>query len=81
MGAASPTNSVTGGSLGGLLNFRSHALAPAVNGLDELAVITATEINTLQTTGVDANGERGTDLFDADVATTGAAVLHTQSDP
>ena len=81
-GAASPTNSVTGGSLGGLLNFRSQALAPAVTGLNELAVITATEINTLQTTGVDANGERGTDLFDAAVTTTGAAGFTLlQSDP
>ena len=81
-GAASPTNSVTGGSLGGLLNFRSQALAPAMTGLDELAVITATEINTLQTTGVDANGERGTDLFDVAVATTGSAGFTLlQSDP
>ena len=81
-GAASPTNSVTGGSLGGLLNFTSQALAPAVTGLDELAVITAKEINTLQTTGVDANGERGTDLFDSAVTTTGAAGFTLlQSDP
>ena len=47
-----------------------------------MAVITATEINTLQTTGVDANGERGTDLFDAAVTTTGAAGFTLlQSDP
>ena len=72
-GMASPTSSLTGGSLGGLLNFRSQVLAPAVTGLDALAVITTTQINTIQMTGVDMNGARGAALFDADVATTGAA--------
>ena len=81
-GVASPTSSVTGGALGGLMNFQSQVLAPAVTGLNELAVMTATEINALQTTGVDANGERGTTLFDEGVATAGAAGFTLlQSDP
>ena len=81
-GVAGQTNSVTGGSLGGLLNFRSQVLAPTMSGLDALAVMTTTQVNAIQTTGVDANGERGTALYDADVATTGAAgfkLLQTDS--
>ena len=72
-GVASPTSSLTGGSLGGLLNFRSQVLTPTVTGLDELAVIATTQINTIQMTGVDMNGARGEALFDANVETTGAA--------
>ena len=81
-GVAGPTNSVTGGSLGGLLNFRSQVLAPTMTELDALAVMATTQINAIQTTGVDANGERGTALFDAEVATTGAAGFSLlQSEP
>ena len=32
-GVASPTSSVTGGALGGLMNFQSQVLAPAVTGI------------------------------------------------
>ena len=81
-GVAGQTSSVTGGALGGLINFRSQVLAPTMTGLDTLAVMATTQINAIQTTGVDLNGERGTALFDADVATTGAAGFTLlQSDP
>ena len=72
-GNPSPTNSLTGGSIGGILNFRNQVLTPAINDLDALAVSTVTEINAIQTTGVDATGLRGTNLFDPDVETLGAA--------
>tara|TARA_B100000795_G_scaffold114075_1_gene84597 strand:- start:3384 stop:4988 length:1605 start_codon:yes stop_codon:yes gene_type:complete len=81
-GTPNPTTSVVGGSLGGILNFRSQILAPTIAGLDTLATTVATEINTLQTTGVDANGVRGTNLFDPGVNTTGAAGFSMlQTDP
>ena len=61
------------------MNFRSQILAPTVTGLDSLAATISTEINTLQTTAVDANGARGVNLFDA---TTGAASFSlVQNDP
>ena len=72
-GNPSPTNSLTGGSIGGILNFRNQVLTPAINDLDALAVSTVAEINAIQTTGVDATGLRGTNLFDPDVETLGAA--------
>ena len=72
-GTITPTSSLAGGSLGGILNFRSQVLTPAVDNLDELAFSTATEVNTIQTTGIDATGTRGTNLFDPNVETLGAA--------
>ena len=63
-GTITPTSSLAGGSLGGILNFRSQVLTPAVDNLDALAFSTATEVNTIQTTGIDATGTRGTNLFD-----------------
>ena len=72
-GTANPTASVIGGSLGGLINFRTQILAPTLASLNGLAEVVATEVNALQTTAVDAGGIRGTNLFNADVATTGAA--------
>ena len=44
-GAVGTTSSVAGGELGGILNFRSQILSPAIENLDALAVSTATEIN------------------------------------
>ncbi len=72
-GAVGTTSSVTGGELGGILNFRSQILSPAIENLDALAVSTATEINAIQTNGIDATGTRGTNLFDPNVDTLGAS--------
>jgi flagellar hook-associated protein FlgK len=72
-GASSETLSVTGGLLGGLINFRSQILAPAVIDLDHLAVTVNAEINAIQTTGVDLNGDRGIALFEIDPNIGGAA--------
>lgn len=72
-GSSSETLSVTGGLLGGLINFRGQILAPAVTDLDSLAVTVNAEINAIQTTGVDLNGERGTALFEIDPNIGGAA--------
>ncbi|CAI8387739.1 MAG: Flagellar hook-associated protein 1 [Porticoccaceae bacterium UBA1117] len=81
-GSGRASSSVTGGALGGLLNFRSQVLAPAIDSFDDLASTFATEVNAIQTTGVDLNGDRGTALFTIDAALGGAAgisLLQTDS--
>lgn len=72
-GSGGASSSVTGGSLGGLLNFRSQVLAPAIGSLDTLATTFTTESNAIQTTGIDLNGERGTALFAIDSTLGGAS--------
>ncbi|WP_460105950.1 flagellar hook-associated protein FlgK [Pseudomonas sp. H2_G10] len=54
---------VTGGSIGGLLRYRSDALMPAINELGRLAVVTADTVNNQLGQGLDLNGEFGTSLF------------------
>ncbi|UZJ62056.1 flagellar hook-associated protein FlgK [Pseudomonas sp. KU26590] len=54
---------VTGGSLGGLLRYRSDVLQPAASELGRLAVVASDQINTQLNQGVDANGDFGTNLF------------------
>jgi flagellar hook-associated protein FlgK len=81
-GSGRASSSVTGGALGGLLNFRSQVLAPAIDSFDDLASTFATEVNATQTTGIDLNGDRGTALFAIDAAFGGAAgisLLQTDS--
>lgn len=81
-GTPGVTTSATGGTLGGLMNFRSQILAPAIAGLNTLATSVTSEVNALQTTAVDANGARGTNLFDPNVTTNGAAGFTLlQTDP
>ena len=62
-GSGGASRSVTGGELGGLLNLRSQVLAPAIDSFDVLANTFVTEVNAIQTTGSDLNGQRGTELF------------------
>jgi flagellar hook-associated protein 1 FlgK len=54
---------VTGGTLGGLLRYRSDVLQPAANELGRLAVVASDQINTQLNQGVDANGNFGANLF------------------
>ncbi|MFT5655120.1 MAG: flagellar hook-associated protein FlgK [Arenicella sp.] len=72
-GSGGASSSVTGGMLGGLLNFRSQVLAPAIDSFDDLASTFATKVNAIQTTGTDLNGERGTALFAIEAGLGGAA--------
>jgi flagellar hook-associated protein FlgK len=59
-------STVTSGVLGGLINFRSQTLGPAMDGFDYLAQTVVKEINQIHTSGLDARGVRGTDLFKID---------------
>jgi len=62
--------SVSGGQVGGYLNFISQVLEPAQKNLSTLARIFATETNAIQKNGIDGYGQMGQDLFAFDPAAT-----------
>lgn len=51
------------GHVGGLINFREQVLAPAANDLNDLATVMAREVNAVHTSGLDAEGKLGGELF------------------
>lgn len=55
--------SITTGSLGGLLTFRSQDLDTAQNQLGQLAAAFTTSFNAVHKQGYDGNGDQGTDFF------------------
>lgn len=55
--------SITTGSLGGLLAFRTQDLDTAQNQLGQLAAAFTTSFNTVHKQGYDSNGDQGTDFF------------------
>ncbi|WP_297834666.1 flagellar hook-associated protein FlgK [Pseudomonas sp.] len=57
------TSVITGGSIGGLLRYRSDVLAPAVNELGRVALSVSDKINSQLNQGVDLNGAFGSNLF------------------
>ncbi|HTP39378.1 MAG TPA: flagellar hook-associated protein FlgK [Steroidobacteraceae bacterium] len=57
------TSSVSGGTIGGLLQFRSDMLNPAYQALGQLTTGLATQFNTQQSQGLDATGQLGAALF------------------
>ncbi len=79
-----PDQAITGGSLGGLLSYRSQALDTAQNELGRMAAGLAMNVNTQHDKGVDLNGAPGTNFFtlgnpkvipNAGNSTAGAAAL------
>jgi flagellar hook-associated protein 1 len=54
---------ISGGSLGGLLQFRSETLTTAQNSLGRIAIALADSFNAQQKLGVDLNGAVGEDFF------------------
>ncbi|MES2014101.1 MAG: flagellar hook-associated protein FlgK [Pseudomonadota bacterium] len=56
-------NSLPGGTIGGLLQFRSESLDPAQNQIGQIAVVLASDFNTQHKLGIDLNGNAGGDLF------------------
>ncbi|MFT3907074.1 MAG: flagellar hook-associated protein FlgK [Steroidobacteraceae bacterium] len=73
------TASVTGGTLGGLLQFRSEMLDPAQDTLGQIAVGVASQFNALQAQGLDLNGDIGTDLFNVGAVAVAASSNNTGS--
>ncbi|WP_448650202.1 flagellar hook-associated protein FlgK [Pseudomonas fluorescens] len=54
---------VSGGSIGGLLRYRSDVLMPAINDLGRIAIATADSVNSQLGQGLDLNGDFGSSLF------------------
>jgi flagellar hook-associated protein 1 FlgK len=59
------TSVVTGGSIGGLVRYRSDVLQPAQNELGRLALVASDQVNQQLNQGVDANGNFGSNLFNS----------------
>ncbi|WP_320826940.1 flagellar hook-associated protein FlgK [Reinekea sp.] len=57
------TDSIKGGQLGGMLDFRAQALDKAINSLGRIAVVFVQETNAQQKLGIDLEGAFGTDFF------------------
>jgi flagellar hook-associated protein 1 FlgK len=57
------TDFITGGTIGGLLEFRNNELTEALNGLGRIAISLSESINQLHNNGLDLNGAYGLDLF------------------
>ncbi|MCW0345556.1 Flagellar hook-associated protein 1 [Pantoea ananatis] len=58
-----PESSITTGSLGGMLSFRSQDLDLAQNQLGQLAAAFTTSFNAVHKQGFDSNGNQGVDFF------------------
>ena len=65
------SRNISGGSLGGLLDFRSEQLDPAHNALGRIAAALTDVVNTQHREGMDLSGALGGDFF----AVGGAEVL------
>jgi flagellar hook-associated protein 1 FlgK len=57
------TNSLSGGTLGGVLDFRTQMLEPARNTLGRMSVAVAEVMNEQHRAGMDLNGDMGGDFF------------------
>ena len=58
------TNTITGGTLGGLLDFRENSLDKIQNQLGQIATVLASTVNAQQAAGKDLNGNTGPALKD-----------------
>ncbi|WP_338483380.1 flagellar hook-associated protein FlgK [Pseudomonas trivialis] len=56
-------NVLSGGSIGGLLRYRSDVLTPTINDLGRIALATADTVNSQLGQGLDLNGDFGASLF------------------
>jgi flagellar hook-associated protein 1 FlgK len=61
--ATDVTSVLTGGSIGGLLRYRSEVLVPATNELGRVATVLADRVNSQLSAGIDLKGNFGTSLF------------------
>jgi len=62
-------STLTGGSLGGLLSFRSTTLVPALSALNTIASSIAGAVNTQNELGLSLSGAQGTALFSTQLPT------------
>jgi flagellar hook-associated protein 1 FlgK len=71
------TNRISGGELGGLLDFRRNVLDPAINSLGRVALTLANAVNEQNRQGVDLYGDMGGDLFTIGSGTAASSELNT----
>lgn len=57
------TSQISGGKIGGLLNFREEVLYPSMNELGRIALAMADQFNTQQQQGIDLDGDYGNNIF------------------
>jgi flagellar hook-associated protein 1 FlgK len=57
------TSSISGGQLGGLINFKKEVLQPSLNDMGRIAIVMSDAFNKIQTQGLDANGNYGSAMF------------------
>lgn len=57
------TSVITGGSIGGLLRYRTEVLNPSINDLGRVALVLSDQVNKQLNQGIDANGAFGSNLF------------------
>jgi flagellar hook-associated protein 1 FlgK len=62
-GSVDITKSLSGGSIGGMLDFRTQMLDPARNSLGRLAIALSDVMNAQHHAGMDLNGNLGEDFF------------------
>ena len=64
--SADVSNNLTGGEVGGLLDFRNTILDPAINRLGRVAIAISTSFNDIHRAGLDLNGNVGQSFFEYD---------------
>jgi flagellar hook-associated protein 1 FlgK len=77
-GPVAISSQLTGGEIGGILQFRSQVLDPTLNSLGQLAISVTATFNAQHAMGVDLNGDAGGDFFkpiDTDTTLSTAQVL------
>ncbi|MCJ2370837.1 flagellar hook-associated protein FlgK [Pseudomonas sp. RGM 3321] len=57
------TSVISGGSIGGLLRYRSDVLVPATNELGRAAMVLADQVNSQMSQGIDSKGNFGSSLY------------------
>jgi flagellar hook-associated protein 1 FlgK len=71
------SNSITGGNLGGLLQFRTSSLVPAENTLGQIAIGVASTFNAQNSLGQDLNGNIGGNIFNVPAPAVGVSSNNT----
>ena len=76
-GSVDISRSISGGTLGGLLDWRSQMLDPARNELGRIGVAIVSQVNAQHREGMDLNGALGGDFFNIGAATASPATANT----
>jgi flagellar hook-associated protein 1 FlgK len=78
-GTVDISRSVSGGELGGLLDWRTQMLDPARNELGRISLAVSSQVNTQHREGMDLNGTLGGDFFNVGAANVTYAATNTGS--